>query len=80
LQEARDGVGDDKDLISLRDRAYELEREAELLDGDAKNGLDFCVARRAEEQAESSARIEKASHRLNPRHVYVYVTSTFPGT
>lgn len=65
LQDARDGVGDDRDLISLRDRAYELEREAELLHGDAKNGLDYCVARRAEEQAISSARIEKASHRLN---------------
>ena len=35
LQDARDAAGDDKELITLRDRAYEVERDTELLHGDA---------------------------------------------
>lgn len=65
LQEARELVANDQELITLRDRAYELERLAELLYEDAKNGLDFAVARRAEEQSAASLRMEVASHRLN---------------
>jgi hypothetical protein len=65
LQEARELLPEDVDLITWRDRAYELERLAELLYEDAKNGLDFAVARRAEEQSAASQRMETASHRLN---------------
>ncbi len=65
LQEARKAVPDDRGLILLRDRAYSLNRQAELLQQDAKNTLDFVIARRAEEQAESSRRQAKAAHRLN---------------
>jgi len=65
LQEAREGCPEDRDLISIRDQAYENERALELVHNDAKNGLDFTVARRAEEQAELSEQISRASHRLN---------------
>jgi hypothetical protein len=65
LQEARELVPNDSELITLRDRSYELERLAELLYEDAKNGLDFAIARRAEEQSAASHRMEVAAHRLN---------------
>jgi uncharacterized membrane protein YqjE len=65
LQEARKLLSDDRDLINLRDQAYELERNAELLFGDAQSSLEFLVARRAEESAVSGRRMEVAAHRLN---------------
>lgn len=57
LQQAREGIGDPA-LISLRDAANEQERAADLVQGDAQGGLDFTVARRAEDHA-------RAQHRLN---------------
>lgn len=65
LQEARRSCPDFRDIIDVRDRAYALERSAELLYGETKNALDFLVARRAEEQARSSERMATAAHRLN---------------
>lgn len=65
MQQARQLCTDDHDLISLRDRTYQIERTAELLYDDAKNGLEFSVARRAEEQARSSRKMASAAHRLN---------------
>lgn len=65
LQEARQAAPKDRGLILLRDRAYAINRRAELLQQDAKNTLDFVIARRAEEQAESARRQAKAAHRLN---------------
>lgn len=65
MQEARDARSDDVDLISLRDHAGDIERAAELVHSDAKNGLDFTIAKRAEEQAEIGAHIAASSHRLN---------------
>lgn len=64
LQEARDAVGD-PDIISLRDQAGEVERESEVLYDEAKHGLDFTIARKAEEQAARSREIERSAHRLN---------------
>jgi Mg2+ and Co2+ transporter CorA len=65
LQEARQAVPKDRQLIVLRDRAYSLSRRAELLYNDAKNALDFAIAKRGEEQAASSEKMAVASHRLN---------------
>ena len=65
LQEARDLVREDEHLIVCRDEAYHVCRATELLQGDAKIGLDCAIARRAEEEAESSHRMAVASHRLN---------------
>lgn len=65
LQEARQAVPKDRQLIVLRDRAYNLSRRAELLYSDAKSALDFAIARRGEEQAAASERMAVASHRLN---------------
>lgn len=65
LQEARGACREDRGLILVRDRAYGLSRRAELLQQDTRNTLDFVIARRAEEQAESARRQAGAAHRLN---------------
>lgn len=65
LQEAREANPNDRQLLLWRDRAYAISRSAELLHADAKNALDFAVAQRAEDEAESSRRVEAAGHRLN---------------
>ena len=75
LQEAREHVND-PEIITLRDRAYELERLAELLYEDAKNGLDFAVAKQAEEQSAASHRMEVAAHRLNLLAAFFFPLAT----
>jgi Mg2+ and Co2+ transporter CorA len=65
LQDARQKCTEDRDLIDLRDRAYENERRAELLYQGAKNSLEFYIAKRTEEQAESGHKMALAAHRLN---------------
>lgn len=65
LQEARKACPAYRELINLRDRAYDTQRTAELLYEGAKNGLDFAVAQRAEEQAQASHRMSVSAHRLN---------------
>lgn len=64
LQQAREMV-DDRDIISLRDRAGEVERAAELLHADAKVGLEYAVAKQEEAQTRSSHAIAESGHRLN---------------
>lgn len=65
LQQARELVAEDRDIINLRDQVGEIERTIELLHGDAKNGLDFTVAYQAEQQTERSHDMAVAAHRLN---------------
>lgn len=65
LQQARDMVKDDRDIINFRDRAAALERTAELLVQDAQFGLSYIAARQSEAQAESASRMAATSHRLN---------------
>ncbi len=76
LQIAREAIPKDKLLIDYRDNAYRLERTAELLIEDAKNALEFIVAKQAEEQAQASARIELSSHRLNLLIAYFFPIAT----
>jgi Mg2+ and Co2+ transporter CorA len=61
----RDAVPDDKDVLALRDRAYEIERWAETMTNDAENGMEYTVAQHTEEQATMSERILEETHRLN---------------
>ncbi|MBN2376841.1 MAG: hypothetical protein JXD22_10585 [Sedimentisphaerales bacterium] len=65
LQQAREMIQKDKDIINFRDKAAELESSVELLFGDAHNGLDFAVARRQENQTQSSMHMARSTHRLN---------------
>ncbi len=65
LEEARKTAPNLRELIDLRDRAYEMSRTAELLYQDAKNSMEVAVVRRAEEQAEASHKMSVSAHRLN---------------
>lgn len=65
LQTAREAVKGDTFLIELRDLAYELERNLELLAEDVRNAIQHRAARKAEEQARLSEQALHASHRLN---------------
>lgn len=65
LQTAREATGADRDIITLRDQAEEIERTADLLRLEEKNALDFDIARRAEEQAARGEEISALGHRLN---------------
>ena len=65
LQQAREAFPMDRNILVARDQAGELERAVELLHADAKNGLEYMVARQTEEQAENSEQLLKAGHKLN---------------
>lgn len=65
LQAARDAIQNDAFLIEMRDLAYDVERNFDLLLEDTRNEIQQRTARKAEEQAELSAAALQASHRLN---------------
>lgn len=65
VSEARKLVPDDRALINHRDRAYDLTRTAELLYAEAKNLLDYDIAKRAEQHAVAAHRMATSAHRLN---------------
>ena len=76
LQEARKLCPDDRDIINLRDQAYEIERTAELLYNDTKNALEYAVAKRAEEQARASHQMAVSAHRLNLPAAFFFPLAT----
>ncbi len=81
LQAAREAVKTDAALVELRDLAYEIERNLELLLEDTRNELDYRTAREAEEQARVSRAALHASHRLNTLAAWFFpltaITSLF---
>jgi Mg2+ and Co2+ transporter CorA len=76
LQEARKASPEYLDIINLRDRAYEIERTAELLYNGTKTALDFVVARQVEEHALASGRMATAAHRLNILAAFFFPIAT----
>jgi Mg2+ and Co2+ transporter CorA len=65
LQEARDLAKSDKELIAVRDAGQEIERAIELIHGHARDGLDFTVAKNAEDNVEGTRHVIESGHRLN---------------
>jgi hypothetical protein len=65
LQAAREAIPDDRDIIDLRDWAYDLERTLDLLYVDTKNALDYHVAHKSEEEARLSLQSIQIANRLN---------------
>ena len=65
IKDARKQLPTARELILLRDEAYDLTRRAELLQADTKSTLDFIIARRAEDQAKEARRQTRSAHRLN---------------
>lgn len=65
LQQAREMIPDDREIIASRDAAGDVERSFELLYIDAKNGLDYTVAQKTELQSQRSYEMAVSAHRLN---------------
>jgi hypothetical protein len=65
LQTAREAFKADGFLIEMRDLAYEVDRNFELLLEDANHAIQYRTAREAEEQARLGREALRASHRLN---------------
>ena len=65
LQTAREAIKGDTFLIEMRDQAYEVERNFDLLYEDVRNAIQHRAARKAEEQARLTEEALHASHRLN---------------
>lgn len=65
LQQARDMISEDRAIIVARDSAGDIERTFELLHLDAKNGLDYTVARKSELQSQQTYEMALSAHRLN---------------
>jgi len=76
LQQAREMSPDDRNILNHRDRAYRIERTADLLYSDAKTSLEFLIAKRTEEQAESSFQMAQSSHRLNVLAAFFFPLAT----
>jgi hypothetical protein len=76
LQEARQFCPDDRHIINFRDRAYEIERAAELLYNETKNAMDFAVAKQAEAQTKASHQMAVSAHRLNLLAAFFFPLAT----
>lgn len=79
LHDARKHCPEILELIDARDRAYAIERNAELLAAGCKNGLDYQMARQAEAQAKSGHRMAIAAHRLNRLAAFFLPLATLSG-
>jgi Mg2+ and Co2+ transporter CorA len=79
LQDARKQLPDAREVIDMRDRAYDIQRSAELLSSGCKNSLDFQIARQAEEQTRSSRHMAVAAHRLNLLVAFFFPLATLAG-
>lgn len=76
LQEARKLRKEDRLLMEARDRAYALHRRVDLLQQDAKNSLDYEMAKQAESQAKSSHQMAVSAHRLNMLAAFFFPLAT----
>lgn len=65
LQSARDADHEDQGLIGVRDTAGDVVRSLELLCTDAKNALDYDIAKSTEEQAVLGEEAVRSGLRLN---------------
>ena len=65
MQQAREMVAADKDIINFRDRAGEIEYNASMLFADTRNELDFAIVKRNDEQTRNSRHMAQSAHRLN---------------
>ena len=65
LQTAREAFRDDAKLGSMSDWAYDMSRAADLLHTDARNAIDYELARQSSVQADASRRLGVAANRLN---------------
>lgn len=74
LQKAREAVRQDRTLITARDRAQELARNADLLLADAQLALNYHLARQAEAQTRAAEEGQRAQQKLNLLAAFTFPT------
>lgn len=79
LQSAREALPDVSALISVRDTAGDVVRSLELLYTDAKNALDYDIAKSSEEQAMLGEEAVRSGVRLNILAAIFLPLSTLSG-
>ncbi len=65
MQELRETLKDDREVLNIRDAAVSLESSIDLLLADAKSTLDFVTAKNAMIQAKESAKAAREAQKLN---------------
>jgi len=76
LQELRETLEDDLEVLAIRDTAIKAERAADLLMQDAKATLDFLVASSAAKQAEQATQAATEAKKLNRLAAFFFPTVT----
>lgn len=76
MEQVRTTCPDFFEIIDVRNRAYSIQRTAELLYDGTKNSLDFVVAKRAEEEAQVSRHRALSAHRLNSLAAFFFPVAT----
>lgn len=76
LQSARDLATADLDLLSCRDEAYGIERNAELLVSEVKNRFELYVAQKTEKMTQDSHLMAVQGYRLNTLVALFFPTAT----
>ncbi len=76
MQATRQALPDDGRIITLRDRAVDLERGIELVAADAKAGMDFTLAESANQQALSAEVANQEARRLNRLAAFFFPLAT----
>ena len=74
LQKTRELVRQDKVVITARDQAQELSRNADLLLADAQLALNFHLAKQAEAQARAADAGQRAQQKLNLLAAFTFPT------
>jgi len=76
LQHARELMAGSEEILVCRDRAYQIERMAELAYQDAQNTLGYNAARQAESQAAAGYQMAVSAHRLNILAAFFFPMAT----
>ncbi|BDS06383.1 hypothetical protein NT6N_14230 [Oceaniferula spumae] len=76
LEQLRDVLPADADVMSLRDWALGLERSTEFIASDARHGMDFCMAESAERQARASKEAGDEARLLNRLVAFFFPVAT----
>lgn len=76
LEELRDVLPDDMEIMHLRDQSLGLERSTEFIASDARHGMDFCMAESAERQARASREAGDEAKLLNRLVAFFFPVAT----
>ena len=76
LQAARDALPDERRILDLRDTAVEVERAVDLVAADARAGMEYTLARSAEDQARFAHEAAVEARTLNRLVAFFFPLAT----